>query len=466
MFRAKDYSREPQADAATEEPTRIPHSVEAEEAVVGSVLINEFILDELADLQPEDFYIHRLRFIWDAYARLRSRKSAIDSLTVSEELEDMGRLEDVGGAAYLAALLNQVPTTLHAESYAQIILACSTRRRLLTAANKIATLAYDTSTEIIEVMDRSSAAVNQAIQAGSSSTALNIAEAAEELYDRMVARATQQAQDDAQNGNAAQENLVARLPSPWNSVNELLRGGFGPGRLYVVAGRPGEGKSSWMAGAAKFAAQSGKGAVIYSLEMDGYEVVSRIMAAETRVSANVIDDGIPQPDDWENIVAGMEQMSRMTGGWAEYTPSLTPARLRAKAHRIKAQFGLDLLILDYIQLMRGDGGRYGNREQEIASISRELKILAGELRVPILAGAQLSRDVEKRAKDGKTKEPELSDLRESGAIENDADAVIFLWRQNPGDQFSNVKFAKHRNGPVGTCLLRFEKEFTQFLDVE
>lgn len=442
----------------------LPHSREAEEAVVGSVLINEFILDELTDLKPEDFYIHRLRFIWQAYLRLREKKQPIDSLTVSEELDDFGRLKEIGGPAYLTSLLNQVPTTLHAEAYAQIVFATSLRRRLLLAANKIATLAYDASIDIVEVADQSTAAVSQAISAASGDTTLNFAEVASELYDQMVARSTLEKSQTAENAAPAP---TKRIASGWPSINKMLNGGFGAGRVYVVGGRPGEGKSSWMGGVAKTVAEQGGNAVVFSLEMEGHEVISRIMASVTGVSANTLMDGVPGPDEWEQVVAGMGVMGKMTGGWAEYTPSLTPSRLRAKAHRIKAKYGLDILIVDYIQLMRGEGRGNFNREQEIAGISRELKILAGELRVPILVGAQLSREVEKRAeKEHGDKEPKMADLRESGAIENDADAIIFLWRNNPAEKFSKIKFAKHRNGPVGNCLLRFDTKLTCFVEPE
>ena len=426
----------------------LPHSREAEEAVIGSVLINEFVLDELADLQAEDFYIHRLRFIWQAYQRLRERKQPVDSLTVSEELDDMGRLDDIGGSACLTALLNQVPTTLHAEAYAEIVKACSLRRKLLVAANRVAALAYDSTAAVDEIVEQATAAVRNAVTSTSRDDSRSFAEVALDLYDQATERA-----DAAKAGKVLPNR---RIPTGWEDVNRMLNGGFVPGKLYVVAGRPGDGKTTWLANAALDAAVSNKQPVFFSLEMDDTELVARILSGESGLDANKITDGILADDDWPVFVGALDKVSGVTAR-VEYTPSLTPGRMRAKAHRIQQKYGLDMLIVDYVQLMRGDG-RVQNREQEVAGISRELKILAGELGVPVIAAAQLSREVEKRAE----KRPQLSDLRESGALEQDSDAVIFLWRPDRGTNVTSVNFAKNRGGAVGTVDLYFDKTITKF----
>ncbi len=426
----------------------LPHSREAEEAVVGSILINELVLDELADLQPEDFYIHRLRFIWQAYLRLREKKQPIDSLTVSEELEDFGRLEEIGGPAYLTALLNQVPTTLHAEAYAEIVKATSLRRRLLSAANRVAVLAYDTTAAVDELTEQATAVIREAIASTSQEASRSFAEVALELYDQAVERA-----DAAKAGKPV---LSRRIPTGWEDVNRMLNGGFVPGKFYVVAARPGDGKTTWLANVCLEAALSGKQPVFFSLEMEDAELVARILSGESGLDANKITDGVLADDDWTVFVGALDKVSGAAGR-VEYTPNLTVERARAKAHRIQQKHGLDLLIVDYVQLMRGTG-RTQNREQEVAAISRELKILAGELGVPVLAAAQLSREIEKRP----DKKPQLSDLRESGALEQDSDAVIFLWRPDKTNQVTNFAFAKNRGGAVGSVDLYFDKAVTKF----
>ena len=431
----------------------LPHSREAEEAIVGSVLINEFILDELSDLQLEDFYIHRLRFIWQAFLRLRERKQPVDSLTVSAELDDMGLLGEIGGPAFLTGLLNQVPTTLHAEAYSEIIKAGSLRRKLLVAANRIATLAYDTKGSVSDLTEQATAAVRDAIASSGQDDSKSFAEVSLELYDRASERTSV--------AEAGRQVQVRRIETDWEDVNRLLNGGFAPGKLYVVAGRPGDGKSSWLGNVAFHVAQQARLPVFFSLEMDEAELVARILSGESGMSANKITDGLlTGEDDWTVFIQALDKVSSVKGRVA-YTPTLTPSKMRAKAHRIKQKFGMDMLIVDYVQLMRGDG-RFHNREQEVSAISRELKIMAGELGVPVIAAAQLSREIEKR----QDKRPQLSDLRESGAIEQDCDAVIFLWRPDKSSSITTVDFAKNRGGAIGSVELFFDKAITKFINFE
>ena len=431
----------------------LPHSPEAESAVVGSVLIDQFILDELSDLQPEDFYIHRLRFIWQAFLRLRERRQPVDSLTVSEELDDMGLLREIGGPAFLTGLLNLVPTTLHAEAYAEIVKADSLRRKLLTAANRIATLSYDTRASVSDLAEQATAAVRDAIASSAGDDSKSFAEVSLELYDRASERTAA--------AEAGKQVQLRRIPTDWEDVNRLLNGGFAPGKLYVVAGRPGDGKSSWLGNVAFHAAQQARLPVFFSLEMDEAELVARILSGESGMSADKITDGLfTGEEDWTVFIQALDKVSSVQGRVA-YTPSLTPSKMRAKAHRIKQKFGMDMLIVDYFQLMRGDG-RFHNREQEVSAISRELKILAGDLGVPIIAAAQLSREIEKR----QDKHPQLSDLRESGAIEQDCDVVIFLWRPDKSASTTTVDFAKNRGGAIGSAELFFDKAITKFIGFE
>jgi len=432
-------------------PSGLPHSREAEEAVVGSVLIDQFILDELADMRPDDFYIQRLGYIWQAFLHLRAKKQPVDILTVSEELDDMKLLDEVGGLAFLTCLLNQVPTTLHAEAYSEIVRADSLRRKMLSAATLIATLAYDTSSSVSELAEQATRAVRNAIISNSSDDSKSFVEISVDLFERVTERSANSA------SGKHNPDLVRRILTAWPGVNKVLEGGFVPGKLYVVAGRPGDGKSSWLVNVALEAAFQNKKPAFFSLEMDEAELVARILSSESRQNANKITDGILSGnDEWAGLIEAIEKVSGIPGR-VVYTPNLTPGKLRAKAHQIKQKFGMDMLIVDYVQLMRGDG-RFQNREQEVAGISRELKILAGELGVPVLAAAQLSREIERR----RDRRPQLSDLRESGALEQDADVVIFLWKMEKSSNITIVDIAKHRGGPVGTVELSFEKEITKF----
>ena len=430
-------------------PVSVPHSREAEEAVVGSVLIAPELFPVLG-LTEKHFYIHRLRFIWEAYVRLQERRMPLDSLTVSQELEDMGRLEEIGGPAYLTALLNQVPTTLHAEGYAEIVKALATRRELLTAANELARMAYDTSLDENDMLIQADATLRKVGQ----NTEQEISAAREvvgEIYDEMLEREKQSA--------SGQPLVFDAVPTGLVDVDKLLDGGLQPERLYIIAGRPGQGKSSWMISTARHGIlELGQRVAVFSLEMSKKQLMRRFLAQDSRVKASKLTNGVLEAADWEPFIQSVERLgnSRL---YLDDSPSLTPISLRAKCHQLERNFGLDLVILDYLQLMGAGGGmRFQNREQEVAYCSRELKLLARELGVPVLAAAQLSRASEIRA----DHEPQLSDLRESGAIENDADVVAFIWRPEQASNFSRFKIGKNRDGQTGTADLFFNAPLTRF----
>lgn len=427
--------------------TALPHSREAEEAVVGAVLINPELYYDLAEfLQAEDFYIHRLRFIWEAFTRLHERRVKIDNLTVAEELAAMGRLEEIGGPAYLTALLNQVPTTLHAEDYGRIVEANAIRRKLLTAANSIATLAYDQRELIETVMSEAEKAIFNVGERRNRHDVRSIREVLSNYYDHIEAL-------------MRRSDEVVGVPTGFIDLDRMT-GGLQPSDLLIVAGRPGQGKTAWMLTVANNAALLHKKRVaIFSLEMSNEQVVQRLIAQNTGIDSQKLRTGKLSPEDLDLFNHAIEVLGD-TRIYLDDTPSLTPLQLRTKARRLYLEFGLDLIILDYLQLMTSET-RSDNRVQEVSYISRSLKQLARELNVPLLAAAQLSRAVEQRA----DKEPQLSDLRESGSLEQDADIVMFIYRDEKDPAMQNVthlKVAKHRNGPVGQIDLIFRNNLTKF----
>lgn len=427
--------------------TALPHSREAEEAVVGAVLINPELYYDLAEfLQAEDFYIHRLRFIWEAFTRLHERRVKIDNLTVTEELAAMGRLDEIGGPAYLTALLNQVPTTLHAEDYGRIVEANAIRRKLLTAANSIATLAYDQKELIETVMGEAEKAIFNVGARRTRHDVRSIREVLSDYYDHIEAL-------------MRRSDEVVGVPTGFIDLDRMT-GGLQPSDLLIVAGRPGQGKTAWMLTVANNAALLHKKRVaIFSLEMSNEQVVQRLIAQNTGIDSQKLRTGKLSPEDLDLFNHAIEVLGD-TRIYLDDTPSLTPLQLRTKARRLHLEFGLDLIILDYLQLMTSET-RSDNRVQEVSYISRSLKQLARELNVPLLAAAQLSRAVEQRA----DKEPQLSDLRESGSLEQDADIVMFIYRDEKDPAMQNVthlKVAKHRNGPVGQIDLIFRNNLTRF----
>ncbi|HEB65813.1 MAG TPA: replicative DNA helicase [Chloroflexi bacterium] len=379
-------------------PQIVPHSREAEEAVLGAVLINpEAYYDVAQFLRADDFYIHRHQWIWEAFTRLQERRAPIDLLTVTEELEQMGYLDEVGGAAYLTALVGNVPTSLHAEAYGRIVEETAIRRRMLEAANQIAKLAYREELGIDAVMNDAEKAIFGVSERRLTSDLEPIKTVLAEYYARI-------------------DQLLRRgedtygVPTGFVDLDRLL-GGLQPSDLLIIAGRPGQGKTGFMLSAAKNAAQLYKKHVaVFSLEMSNEQLVQRLISQETGIDSQRLRMGKLKEEEWPLFNQAIEALSE-THIYLDDTPAITPLQLRTKCRRLHMEFGLDLIIVDYLQLMTS-GGRSENRVQEVSHISRNLKVLARELNVPVLAAAQLSRAVEQRA----DKRPVLSDLRESGCL--------------------------------------------------
>jgi replicative DNA helicase len=437
-------------DVAAPGPQIVPHSREAEEALLGSVLINpEAYYDVAQFLRGDDFYIHRHRWIWDTFVRLHERRVPVDFLTVSEELDQLGQLAEIGGPAYLTGLINNVPTSLHAEAYGRIVEATSIRRRMLSAANDIAKLAYQQEASLETVMDEAEKAVFGVSERRMTRDLQHIQQVLSEYYDRI-------------DQLAGRDEETLGVPTGFIDLDHLL-GGLQQSDLLIVAGRPGSGKTAFMLSAAKNAAQKYKKHVaIFSLEMANEQLVQRMIAQETGIDSQRLRSGKLEEDEWPLFTQAIEVLSDTTI-FLDDTPALTPLQLRTKCRRLHMEFQLDLILVDYLQLM-SSGVRSENRVQEVSYISRNMKILARELSVPVLAAAQLSRAVEQRA----DKEPQLSDLRESGSLEQDADIVMFIHRPELYEKdtlkknIAQIKVAKHRNGPTGTIELVFRSSIAKF----
>jgi len=440
----------PSFEQASREPQTLPFSREAEEAVLGSVLVNAEVYFDVAHfIAPEDFYLHRNRWIWEAFMSLHDQRLPIDLLTVSEELEHQGRLAEVGGPAYLTALINSVPTSLHAEAYGHLVEESATRRRLLEAANQVARLAYQSDTTVEDAVNEAEKAIFAVSERHLTHELQPIKTVLSSYYDRV-------------DYLARHRDETIGVPTGFIDLDRLL-GGMQPSDLLIIAGRPGQGKSGFCLSAAKNASQLHKKHVaLFSLEMSNEQLVQRLVAQETSIDSQRLRLGDIRDEEWPLFTQAVSALGG-THIYLDDTPAITPLQLRTKCRRLHMEVGLDLIIVDYVQLMTGDT-RMDNRVQEVSYITRNLKVLARELKVPVLAAAQLSRAVEQRA----DKRPVLSDLRESGSLEQDADVVMFIYRPDQYDadtlkqNIAEIIVAKHRNGPVGFVELVFRKSLAKF----
>ncbi len=437
-------------------PERLPpHNIEAEQSVIGSLLIDPDAVIRVAPfLRPEDFYRQAHGLIYEAILALHERREPADFITLSDELERRGQLEQVGGAAYLANLLNVVPTAAHVEHYARIVERTALLRRLIDAAQQIAALAYSAAeADVDEVVDRAEQILFAVSERRLSRELVPIQEVLRQYFERIGYLYTHQGEP-------------VGVPTGFTKLDRLL-GGMQRSDLLILAARPGMGKTSLVLSIALNAARRfGQRVAIFSLEMSNEQIVQRLVAAETGIDSQRLRTGQLTEEEWPRVEHAIRSLSRLAM-FLDDTPAISTVELRTKARRLAAEHGVDLIVVDYLQLMRGDF-RAENRVQEISSISRGLKALARELHVPVLAVSQLSRAVESR----QDKHPMLSDLRDSGTIEQDADVVMFIYRDevyNPHTEQPNIAelmIAKHRNGPTGVVPLFFRNELAQFLEVE
>jgi len=435
-------------------PQLVPHSREAEEAVIGSVLINpESYYDVAEFLVEDDFYIHRHRWIWEAFNPLHEQRTPIDILTVAEELEQTGHLAEIGGPAYLTTLVNNVPSSLHAEAYGHLVEETAIRRRMIEAANQIAKVAYQEGMDVETAIDQAERAVFGVSERRLATDLQPIKRVLSDYYDRVTEL-------------AGRDEEISGVPTGFQDLNKIL-GGLQASDFLIIAGRPGQGKTSFLLSIARTAAmQHKKHIAIFSMEMSNEQLVQRLISQETGIDSQRLRMGHLEDHEWDLFAEAVERLSQ-SHIFLDDTPAITPTQMRAKCRRLHLEHRVDLIVFDYLQLMRGDT-RNDNRVQEVSYISRNLKVLARELNVPVLAAAQLSRAVEQRA----GKRPQLSDLRESGSLEQDSDIVMFIYREdadNPDTIMRNVAEiigAKHRNGPTGSAQLVFRDHLAQFVDAE
>lgn len=437
-----------------------PQALELEEAVLGALMLERDALSAIADiLKPEAFYKEAHRVVYEAILFLFNDSQPVDLLTVTAQLRKDGNLEAAGGAYAVTALTTKVNSAANVEYHARIIIEMAIKRELIRVSGEIQTKAFEETTDVFDLLDQTEGALfdisEQNIRKNYADMKSIMSEAINEIEIRR-----------------SQEDGLTGIPSGFTDLDRVTSG-WQKSDLVIIAARPGMGKTAFVVSAMRNAAVNfGHAVAIFSLEMSSVQLVNRLISAEAELESEKIKKGSLVNHEWEQLLRKTEDLSNAPI-FIDDTPALTILELRAKCRRLKSQQNIQLIIIDYLQLMSADARSGGNREQEIATISRALKGLAKELDVPVIALSQLSRAVETRGGD---RRPQLSDLRESGSIEQDADMVMFLYRpeyygitedenQLPTTGMGEVIIAKHRNGSLENVKLKFVGKFTKFSDL-
>jgi replicative DNA helicase len=430
-----------------------PHNIDAEQSVLGAILIDKHSINQVTKfLQPEDFYLQSHKTIFEAMLSLDEAGEPVDLLTVTEYLRKKGDLDKIGGAAYVASLTNVVPTSAHIEHYGRIVEENALLRNLIHLATRISTKSYQGAEDAERLMQD---AERMLAELGNR----RISAVFESLREIIV--------NSLQNLQYIYEHKgeITGIPTGFKDLDKMCSG-LQMGDLIIVAARPSMGKTSLgMQVAFQAAKRMQKGVAVFSLEMSKEQLVQRMLCSEAGVNLHKLRSGGLNEDDWGILMSKGREMAKIPL-YIDDSAILTVRQVKSKVRRLQAEKGICLIVIDYLQLMQG-GGRVENRQQEIAEISRSLKGLAKELNVPVLALAQLSRSVEQR----QDKKPIMSDLRESGSLEQDADVIMFIYRDeyyNPESEkkgIAEIIIGKQRNGPVGIVELAFVKEYTKFLNL-
>jgi replicative DNA helicase len=432
----------------------LPHNLEAERSVLGAILLrNEVINSAVELLRPEDFYREGHRRIFEKMIALSERAQAIDPVTLSEELDRGGDLDEAGGPAYLMRLVDGVPLSTNIDHYARIVREKSTLRQLIASSSGILQDAYDGELDVAELLDSAERRIFEISDRRLGTGFVPLRELVHGSFETLEKL-------------QSQKGLVTGVPTGFTDLDELTAG-LQPSDLVIVAARPSMGKTSLVLNVAQHVGTKTDLTVgIFSLEMSKEALFTRMLTSEARIDAHRFRTGFLQEKDWSSLAQAVNTLADARV-FIDDTAAMGVLEMRAKARRLKAEHGLHLLIVDYIQLMQARG-RFDNRQQELSHISRSLKGLAKELNVPVLALSQLSRAPEARA----DRRPQLSDLRESGALEQDADLVLFIYREEmyekteENDGVAELIIGKQRNGPTGRIKLAFIKEFTRFENLE
>jgi replicative DNA helicase len=432
-----------------------PQNVEAEQSILGGILIeNEALHKVMEILTVDDFYRDAHQMIFNAMLDLSERGEPADLITLMNELRKLNQLDSIGGASYLASLSDSVPTAANIEYYAKIVKEKAILRKLIQTSTEIITKGYEDREDVEELLDEAEQSIFEISEnrvKPSFYPIKKIVKDSFEIFQRLYEK----------------KELVTGIPSGFKELDRMTAG-FQPSDLIIVAGRPSMGKTAFCLNLAQYAAIENKIPIaIFSLEMSKEQLVIRMFCSEAHVEGNRLRTGFLNESDWPKLTIAAGNLSEAPI-FIDDSPALSVLELRAKARRLKGEHGLGLLIIDYLQLMRGRM-KVESRQQEISEISRSLKALAKELNIPVIAVSQLSRKTEERTGN----KPQLSDLRESGAIEQDADLILFLYRDevynrsedNPNKGKAEVIIGKQRNGPIGKVELTFLDKFTTFKDL-
>jgi replicative DNA helicase len=439
-------------------PSRIPPSnLDAESSVLGSILLDNDAYHQLeGQIRPEMFYKEANRKIFSAMEDLIARGAPVDTVTIVEELRTRNQIDEVGGVAYIVGLADAVPTSVYASFYGQIVQEKASLRNLIAASSKIMQLAFDEAAPVGELMDRAEKLIFEVAQQKRQDRFAEMKDLVNETFKYI----TQLAENPG---------LTTGVPTGFRDLDEMTTG-LQPGSLNVLAARPSMGKTAFALSIAQnIAIRQNKTVAVFSLEMPATQLVLRMLCSEARVDMNRVRQGALNERDFERLVAAADRLHQAPI-FIDDVPDLNVIELRSRSRRLMAEHDLQLIVIDYLQLMSGQPGRGGggdNRQQEIASISRGLKALARELNIPVVVLSQLSRQVESRP----NHRPMLSDLRESGAIEQDADLVAFIYRddyynkESEKQGIAEIIVGKQRNGPIGTVELQFHSQHVRFNDL-
>ncbi|MFD6440555.1 replicative DNA helicase [Peribacillus sp. NPDC060186] len=432
-----------------------PQNIEAEQAVLGAIFLEPSSLTVTSEvLIPEDFYRSSHQKIFNVMIKLNDEGKAVDLITVTEELAAAKNLEEVGGVSYLSELAGSVPTAANIEYYARIVEEKSLLRRLIRTATNIAQEGYSREDEVEELLGEAEKTIMEVAQRKNSGSFQNIKDVLVRTYDNIEVLTNRKGD-------------VTGIPTGFAELDRMTAG-FQRNDLIIVGARPSVGKTAFALNIAQnVATKTEENVAIFSLEMGSEQLVMRMLCAEGNINAQNLRTGSLTDEDWRKLTMAMGSLSN-AGIYIDDTPGVRIGEIRSKCRRLKQEHGLGMILIDYLQLIQGDGRSGDNRQQEVSEISRSLKALARELEVPVIALSQLSRGVEQR----QDKRPMMSDIRESGSIEQDADIVAFLYRDDYYDKESENKniieiiIAKQRNGPVGTVSLAFVKEYNKFVNLE